>query len=542
MADMKQGKPVDFLFVHVPKLGNYYKLTDEYTYVNYLPVGVFAICDLLNRNGVQSRIKHLGLETILDGSFSIAQWVKDHRIPVVGMSLHWHFQSYDVIDVAKKIKATSPDTIIVLGGLTASRFASEILECFEQIDAVIRGDADKGVVSFAQTVLTEERDYFWVENCVWRSGSGKIVNNGISFVADAEAISSYDYANLSLLDHHDAYRDYYKMPMFWMNNATFEENLNIRMSSETMFPLALGRGCPMNCSYCGGGRSAHKKLGGREQIAMRSVESVVKTMQSAVEYGYSGFLSSYDPTPNDDRYYLSLLETMRREKVKPGWGLEFWGLPSERLIEAFTRTVDMQRSYIALSPESGSEKVRRRNKGMYYSNDALFKAMDLLEKYNVPTVIYFTIGLVDETAEDINRTVALRTLLKKKWRKIIEGVFCVPIQIEPGSPIFENPEKYGVISTRSTFMDFYDSHSRNDSGPLTYLGYANKAYPDTGDDPKAYEDALQRIRCKNFCIISPKLFGKIELGLLSRALCGLKHSKWKKMGFGHAPIRRRTFK
>ena len=542
MAGMKRGEPVEFLFVHVPKLSNYYKLTDEYSYVNYLPVGVFAICDQLNRNGVPSRIKHLGLETILDNTFSIAQWVKTHRIPVVGMSLHWHFQAFDVIDVAKKIKAATPETVIVLGGLTASRFAAEILSEFEQIDAVIRGDGDRGVVTFAKTVLEGKRDYSSVENCVWRSGTGKIVNNGISFVANAEALSSYDFANLSLLDRHEKYRDFYKMPMFWMNNASFEENLKIRMSSETMFPLAIGRGCPTNCSYCGGGHAAHKKLSGREEYVMRSVESVVKTMQSAVEYGYTGFLSSYDPTPKDDRYYLSLLEAMRKKEVKPGWGLEFWGLPSERLIESFTRTVDMRRSYIALSPESGSEKVRRRNKGMYYSNDALFKTMDLLAKHNVPTVIYFTLGLVDETAEDINRTVALSTLLKKKWRKIMEGIFCVPIQIEPGSPMFEDPEKYGVISTRSTFMDFYESHGRNDSGPLTYLGYTNKAYPEAADDPKAYEAALQRIRCKKFCVIAPRLFGKLEMGIVSRALCGLRHAKWKRSGFGRPPLQRRTFK
>ena len=542
MIGTKQGEPVEFLFVHVPKLSNYYKLTDEYTYVNYLPVGVFALCDQLNRNGIPARIKHLGLETISAPTFSIAQWVKTNRIPVVGMSLHWHFQSFDVIDVAKKIKAASPETVIVLGGLTASRFAAEILDSFEQIDAVICGDGDKGVVSFAKTVQRGTRDYSSVENCIWRSKSGNIVENGISFVADAEALSSYDFANLSLLDHHEQYRDYYKMPMFWMNNASVEENLKIRMASETMFPLAIGRGCPVNCSYCGGGYSAHKKLCGREQYALRSVDSIVKTMRSAMGYGYTGFISSFDPTPKDDRYYLSLLETMRREKVKPGYGLEFWGLPSERIIESFTRTVDMRRSYIALSPESGSEKVRRRNKGMYYSNDTLFKTMDLLAEYKVPTVIYFTIGLVDETAEDIRKTIALSALLKKKWKKEVVGVLCVPIQIEPGSPMFEDPEKHGLVSTRSTFMDFYHSHSRSDSGPFSYLGYTNKAYPEAGDDPKAYEDALQRIRCKNFCLLSPRLFGKIEMGLLSRALCRLRHAKWKKAGFGRVPLQRRTFK
>ncbi len=543
-AELKQTESSDsnFLFVHVPKLNNYYKLIDEYMYVNYLPMGVFAVCDYLNRNGVQSRIKHLGLETILNSDFSIARFVRENHIPVVGMSLHWHFQSFDVIDVAQKIKAASPETVIVLGGLTASCFADEILTEFTHIDAVIRGDGEKGALTFARAVMMQNRDFSQVENCTWRNRDGDIVDNGISFVATSEDLDSYDFANLSLLDKHDKYRDYFKMPMFWMNNASVKDNLKIRMASETMFPLAIGRGCPVNCTYCGGSASAQRKLCGRKKYSVRSVESIVETMESAMNYGYTAFLSSFDPTPRDDRYYLRLFETMRHKKVKPGYALEFWGLPTERLIENYVRTVDLNRSYIALSPDSGSEKVRRRNKGMYYGNDELYQTMDLLLKYKVPTVIYFTIGLVDESFKDIQKTIDLGDQLKKKWGRVIDGMFCFPIQIEPASPMYETPEKYGVTSTRSSFMDFYHSHRENNSGPFSYLGYTNSAYEEAAGDLKMYENAMQQVRCKHFCLLSPRLFGKIEMGLLSRMLCNLKHAKWKRDGFGFAPEERRTFR
>ncbi|MGL1936752.1 MAG: radical SAM protein [Fibrobacterales bacterium] len=541
MQSSVADQSLDFLFVHVPKPSNYYKPLDEFTFINYIPMGVFAICDLLNRHAVRSRIKHLGLETILDESFSIGNWVKDHKVPVVGLSLHWHYQSFDVIDVAQKIKIKNPDTVIVLGGLTASRFAEEILREFEYIDAVITGDAEGGIVPFAQTALTENKNFEQVKNCVWRKPSGEVVHNGTTYVADAEALSALDYANLSLLDNAQKYREYYRMPMFWMNHETVSQNLKMRLGAESLFPLALGRGCPANCTFCGGGSDAQKSICNRPDFSVRSVDSVIETMKSAVGHGYTGFITCFEPTPEDDRWNLEWLKAIGDNGITCGVTFECWGLPSEAFIRSFKENTQGSRSLIALSPETGSEKVRRENKSFYYSNEALYKTMETLLECNVSTILYFTAGIPGESASDIQETVALSKDLKKRFGKIIDGIFCLPVQIEPGAPLFENPDKYGVDSKRSCFLDFYNSHGRCDSGPYDYLGYVTDALKEADGDMDAFLAHIQKEQCKHFCTATPAIIKKLGLEVLSPYLCKMRHKQWKKKGFGEVATGRRTF-
>jgi radical SAM superfamily enzyme YgiQ (UPF0313 family) len=528
---------IDFLFLHVPKLSNYYKAMDDFMFINFIPMGVFALCDTLNKNGISSRIKHLGLERIKNIEFSIVQWIKENQIKVVGMSLHWHFQSFDVIDVSQKIKNECPDTTIVLGGLTTSRFGTEILENFKSIDAVIVGDADKGILPFANKAKNGDLNFESVPNCIWRSGE-KIIDNGITFVAEAADLNQLDFANFDLLDDHELYRDYFRLPMFWMNNSSKKDNLKLKIGAQRLFPLFIGRGCPVNCTFCGGSRDAQKKLCNRTKPVFRSVSSVIDTIKNALAHGYNGFILCFDPTPQDDKYYLELMSEIRKQKIKCGFSFECWGLPTKTFINAFKETFDMKDSYIAISAETGSDEIRKKNKGYGYTNKQFFDILDHMKVKEVPVVIYMTMGMSGETKEHLQQTKDFTKKIRKEYRKIHSGTYLIPVQIEPASPIFENPEKYNIISNRSCFMDFYNIHGRTDSGPFTELGYTVKTL---SNDIKEFSDLILNERCKNYCFIGPKIFGR-EVRFLSKVMCKLACARWKKRGFGAPAKNRLTFK
>jgi radical SAM superfamily enzyme YgiQ (UPF0313 family) len=530
-------RSLDFLFVHVPKYSNYYRLADDFMFINYVPMGVFALCDLLNKHGVKARIKHVGLETILDPEFSLVRWLEQHRVPVIGMSLHWHYQAFDVIALAEKLKRAYPETVIVLGGFTASRFAREILENFSAIDAIIVGDADNGIVPFAEAVLRRAKDFSNVANCVWRRGDS-IVENGISFTAQAADLDVPDFANLTYVDHCEQYRDYFRLPMFWSNNASVSENLKRRMGPEKLFPLAVGRGCNVNCSFCGGGQHAHQRLFGREQAVYRSVSRVVDTMEQALSFGYTGFLSCFDPNPADDRYQLRWMEEIRRRGLQCDMCFESWGLPTRAFMDAFTKTFSPKHSYIALSAESGSEEIRRWNKGIYYSNQQLFDCMEELKQHRIATLIYLTMGLPGETPAHLEQTVQLAQELKRRYRSILEDVLCLPIQLEPASDIFEDPAAHGVRASRACFMDFYRSHGRTDTGPFTYLGYSTLAM---GDDEASFALRLQQQRCEQYCVLHRRLPAQLGAKPLSRFICNRIHASWRRRGFGSPAHERKTF-
>lgn len=527
----------DFAFVHVPKRSNYYRPADDFTFINYIPMGVFALCDRLVQNGVSSRIKHLGLETILDESFSIVDWVRTTRPRIVGMSLHWHYQSFDVIDVAQKIKHACPDVKILLGGFTATRFAREILEQFPEVDAVIAGDAEASVVPFARAVLARDADWHGVPNCVWRSQSA-IVDNGVSYTAGPDELDALEYANLSLLDHLDEYRDYFRLPMFWSNHASISENLRRRTVAEKIFPLAIGRGCRVNCTFCGGSERAQRRLFNRKEPALRSPSAVVDSMQKAVGYGYTGFLACFDPDPTDDTYALSFMAEVRRRNLKCGLGFESWGLPTKKLIDAFARTFDLERSYLAISAESGSEEIRRRNKGIYYGNQEMCAALEHMTVARTPALVYFTLGLPGETRAHLEETAQFARYLKRRFRSVLDGVFCLPIQLEPASAMFEEPHAHGVRAARASFLDFYRSHGQTNTGPFTHTAYSTQAVSWDYDE---FEAILQRARCDDFCLAAPKLPGNFELISAGRLICKAGHQRWKRRGHGAPAKERKTF-
>ncbi len=533
---------VDFLFVHVPKFSNYYKPLDEFMFINYIPMGVFALCDILNKNQISAKIKHLGVEYIKDNDYSIVEYIKENKIKTVGLSLHWHYQAYDVIEIARKIKEASTETKVVLGGFTASIFANEIMNEYDWIDFIIAGDGEKGILELAKALKAGAKDFAGVSNCIYRK-AGKIIDNGISYLVNYDGeLDEIDYANLSYLDHHQEYKDYFKLPLFWSLNSSIKENMAKKISgATTTFPLMVGRGCAVNCSFCGGGRDAQLKICQRKQPVFRPVPRVVDTIEQALSFGYESFIICFDPNPNDDSYYINLFEEIRRRKIACGMGFESWGLPTKRFIEEFGKTFIKETSYIALSPETFSEKVRKINKGFFYSNEAMCEAIESMKEEKVPVLLYMTIGLSGETSKDINDNALFTKELRKRYRDLL-SIITVPVQLEPGSPLFENPEKYHAVTERKCFRDFYEYHKRPDSNPYSYLGYATHALEETACDIEKFNAYILKERCKNFCIIQTKLFGKFYLPGFSKLVCALNHKRWLRNGFGKPLIERRTFR
>ncbi len=536
----RTNEAVEFIFVHVPKLSSYYKPFDQFMFINYIPMGVFALCDILNKNKIPARIKHLGLEYIKNKDFSIVEYIKANKIKAVALSLHWHYQSYDVMEVAKKIKAASKETRIILGGFTASIFSDEIMRDYEYIDFIIAGDGEKGILELARTLKEDQNDFSEVPNCLYRK-NGKVINNGITYLADYNELKNIEYANLSYMDYHQEYMEYFKLPLFWSLNSSIQENMAKKISgATTTFPLMVGRGCMVNCSFCGGGKDAQIKICKRERPVYRPVSQVVDTMEQAISYGYESFIICFDPNPKDDHYYIEMFAEIRKRKISCGMGFESWGLPTKRFVADFGKTFIKEKSYIALSPETFSEAVRKLNKGFFYTNEEMYTVMQQMKEDKIPILIYLTIGLPGETSKDIDNNVQFSKSLQKRFKELL-SIIMVPVQLEPGSPLFENPEKYNAVTERKCFRDFYEYHQKPESNPYSYLGYATEALQEAACDIEKFNEFILNKRCQHFCMIQLKLFGKFQIPAFSKLVCELSHKRWQRNGYGKPPLERATF-
>ena len=489
---------LDLLFIHVPKFYNFYRPFGEYITVNLLPMGTLSLADLASQRGYKTRILHLGLEWIEKRVSSSLAYLKDKEIRVIAIPLHFHPQSYDVMRIAKEIKEKRPDITIVSGGYTASLFHREILSSFPQIDAIIRGDAEIPLLALMNAVK-EGGGWESIPNLTWKK-DGEIKENLLAYVASEADLDRSSCVNLSLLEGKETYLRYIGMPFVWAKGLSKEENRRHFHLGPPLFPLNIGRGCFGNCTWCGGGAEAQKVVSGRKGVVFRSPKAVAETVAEAMEFGYEMFNVAFDPGKEGEKYYLELFPLLRKKKLRPRVYFESFSLPSERFLREMAESFILDGSMIALSPESGDERVRHRNKTFTYSNEELMKAISVAEKFGIRTDIFFAMGIPGERYSDLSKTSVLKKEIKKRFKNI-GRIWSAPISLEPASPWHLHPEEFGILSTKQTFADFYQSSSPGRGG----LGYSIPNYMENGKEssPQDFEKILREAKCRDFCSFHP---------------------------------------
>lgn len=489
---------LDVLFLHVPKFRNYSRPIGDFSFILYPPIGLLGLADYLARNGHPARIVHLGVEQRLHGSVSLERILARYRPAVIGLDLHWHFQSFDVIEVARKIKSLRPDLPIVLGGFTASLFATEILRDYPCIDFIVRGDAEIPLLALARAVRSG-RAVDGIPNLSWRDGP-RPVHNPQSFVADAAFLDGLCFTDFSLLEDYSVFiRSFSRLVHLTGVSDRLQRLLFARHSS---YPVYLGRGCYQNCSFCGGSCEAQSLIAGRQRIDLRSVSAVVSSIQDLARYGfdYACFVHDLYLPGQADETYAAIFDELVRLQVPIRLEVERSFLPGARFMQSFTRLP--RGSFVTLSPYTHNEKLRAANGLSHYSNAALDDCLRALEAHGIPAVICFSCGLPFETRDDLRAMAAWQKSLQRRFRNIRFKTSM--IEIEPGSRMSRVPDKYGLRLERTTLADYYRYHSDPKRNHWYEMGYRRHACPAHGE--------VSSFFCAHFC-------ERFRAGRLSPALC-----------------------
>lgn len=511
-------RQLNCLFVHSPKMNNYYKPLGDFIWINFMPMGVLAMADWLDRHGHPSRIVHCGIEWIEDHNFLIADYVAARKPLVVALTLHWHQQCYDAIENARQIKAAVPDCFLVFGGFTASYFHEDILKDYDFVDGVVRGDGEIPMLELVKCVAAGDREGLRdVPNLAWR-GNGEVVVNPISYVGTRKLVDQLQFANMPLLEHYETYVRQIGLPFIYAKNESKEANFKKYTIRSPLYPLCVGRGCPVDCTYCGGSYRSQQLISNRRHYFYRSYDAVIDTIAQARKYGYETMHTCYDPEPRQQKYYARLWRELRARGIQTEWFFECNALPSREMIDEFALTFPSAKSVIAISPESGSERVRKANRGFFFTNEELMSTLEYIDDKGITMEIFFTYGIPFETEADLWETIRLRRAIARRF-KHIQGMRALSIELEPGAPWQMAPEAHGVRTSLQTFRDFYEAHRDASQGTYTRLGYYVPNYfADRDVDEKTFAERLQAIKCKHFCFIhpNPRRYGKPWQG---RMLC-----------------------
>jgi len=508
------GHRLKTLLLHTPKLEDFYLPFGRYMNVNYMPMGLPALAGHLNRNGHETRIVHAGVEKILDRDWRIADYVSDLDVGAVGLSLHWHYQAYDVSRAIERIKQVRPDLFVFIGGITASYFGREVLDTFPRADAVVLGEGFEPV-RLLLTALENGDRLSTIPNVVRRGGGGAAIENSERMVHSPEFINSLTFADFSSLQNSDLYIRQFGFPLAYSLELTAEENRAMMTMGRSFFPLFVGSGCSRSCSYCGGNAATQRKLNATHRILWRSHEAVLNDIRRALQAGYRTMAVCFDPMPESTRYYVELFGRMKRETPEADLYFECWSLPEPEFVKAFAAAFSPPHSYLALSPDTGVEEIRKRNKGYYYTNEQLLATASHLSDGEVQMDLFFSIGFPGETSGLALKT---RNLMRRMAGDFdnIRRLMVWAVQLEPGSPMFDAPERWGITTNRRTLADFVEAH-RGRGDAYAVLGYSIPGFFGDKRDKggiEEFEKHFQQFKCMEFCFHSrdPRVYNQPLLG------------------------------
>ena len=473
--------PADVLYVHPAK-------QDVDFYVSHqavrdvqmgrpyglIPMGVPALVNVLRDAGIEVRGISYPLERELSHRFDLRQWLRTQsQARVVLIDLHWYEHSYGAISAAHVAKEALPDAWVILGGLTASGFAREILERFPVIDFIVRGDAEQPLLTLVRRCLdisiSQIPRVTDIPNLTYRQGDA-VVENPIGYCAATEDLDKLDYADLGFLDHQLEYFVHeYLVTDLKKARAALETNPFLGRW------LSTARGCKYECSYCGGCKSAHRALARRDGIVPRSPEVVVDEIERLAASGVHQVSLSYDIAELGDDYWRQFFSLLRRRNLKIGLYNECFQLPSVRFVKGFARVADVEHSCLAFSPLSGSMRVRRLN-GKIFTNIDLINILDYLNMTNIFALIYFSLNLPGETDETLGESIAFAQQMYDLYPASRIRIMNSCHTLDPLSPMAVHPEKYAINVTMHNFDDWYTYCRETQLGDPTARTEAHRGF------------------------------------------------------------------
>jgi B12-binding domain/radical SAM domain protein len=430
----------DVIFIHPPAILDFRKkalfpgamgFSVEAVQFNKPPIGLLSLADYLDRHGYKVKVDNLGDRMISDPAFDAEKHLQSLSARVLAVGLHFQQHAPGAIAVARLCRQYHPDSRVVMGGLTATRFHQEIIQKYPFIDAVIRAEAEKPFLRFMQA-LEKNQPITATPNLTYRDAQGQVQVTDL--LPPSLNLDEFEYTRFDLLEP---------------RTSIFAPDALPRWSLEVC------RGCAYNCAICGGSAYTYRKYLGMSQPAFRSPPKIREDILKLNAQGVRVIGLYQDPRVAGPRYCQELLQVLKEPELKiDRLSLDLL-VPAD---EAFIKSIAAigRQVTVHICPDTGSDAVRKKL-GRPYSTQELLETVKLCHHYLIPVTTFFSTGLAGETQPEMmetwdlwdklssleNITMARSDSLGLGSGVPLGGPIMGPILLDPGSPAFDAPEKYG---------------------------------------------------------------------------------------------------
>jgi len=426
------SKKFDVLFLHPLTTFRKYLINTPYLPSHYpmLPMGLFSLAAILEKEGYQVRIINIGLEVLLQESFDVENFVRSIDADVYAIDLHWIYHSEGAIQLSQLCKKYHPDSLVILGGFTASWFCLDILRNYGCIDAIVLGEGEESMPKLVRSFL-HGKSYAGVKGLAYRDDSTVKIAQPVP----PNSLEEFEFTKLALLKN---WKHYLRVsPGGYISNDTLS------------FWITIGRGCKYNCIYCGGSHCSYRLVTNRSEPIFRSPDKVVQDILRLEEVGIEKICFSHDIEMVNNKYALDLLQEIKKNRVDMQVYWEASQLPTRGFLEKIKQV--FYEVEVAIYPLSPNENVRIKA-GKMFTNNQFFNIIKLCEKLGILTDVHFVVGLPYENSDFYKLFQKIVDQLTK-YRHIMISPLSL-YTLDPTSKMAICPQEYGIKIYLKDFQDY----------------------------------------------------------------------------------------
>jgi B12-binding domain/radical SAM domain protein len=431
----------DLVLLHAPSVYDFRKESILYGPVSDLvpstpvfemyPIGLTTIAEYLERHGFRVRIVNLAVRMLGSERFDAEKLIRTLRPVAFGIDLHWMPHAHGAIEVARLCKKHHCDIPVLFGGFSATYYHEELVERPE-VDFVLRGDSTEEPVLQLMRHLVNEPEALplaEIPNLTWQDAEGTPRANDITYVPDNldHVLIDYSYVVKAVA----RYRDLASFVPFkgWLG-----------------YPITAAlsvRGCTHNCRTCGGSASTFGAFHNRRHPAYRAPEELAQDIRNIARFSRGPAFILGDIRQPGEEYADRFLRAIH------GYDgpviLELFGDADRRFVQKVAEA--MPNWTLEVSLESHSDDVRAAF-GRPFKNAPIEDTMRYALEAGVKRLdVFFMIGLPKQDYQSVLDTVEYCDYLIRDLDRGSGQLFpfISPLApfLDPGSPVFENPEHYG---------------------------------------------------------------------------------------------------
>lgn len=383
-----------------------------------LPLGGLAAW--VRHSGFDVRLIDLHVENVYpkDAADRVREY-DPHVVALTAKTLGWPA----VIEIAQMVKATCPNTVVVVGGPHLSIYAEESMtwECF---DIAVVGDGEETFLEICERVESKS-ELTDVLGTVVRMPDGEIVRNPPRPLS--RSINKYPQTAWDLI------------PI---------EDYNCLTLLRPFATMVTTRGCPWHCGYCSQVYS--------EKLRFRAVNLVVDEMEYLVKQRGVREIVFFDETFTiGKKRMMKFSDEVQRRGIKVKFNIRARVDTVDRDVVRALKKAGLRSIHMGV--EAGTDRVLKiMNKQI--TREQTERAFRICREEGVDTRGYFMIGYYDATPQDIEDTIQFAAGIGLDWAS-----FSVATAL-PATDLYRIAQERGYVDG-----DFWKQYTIDGGGVIPQL-------------------------------------------------------------------------